>query len=169
MFCFRFPWWFGTSSAIILSLVCMGLVFYCDRFSSLTGFFICMLISPAFFVYTVMHMFILHLPVNDLCGIARSDDNLSNWLCWWPNLLWWAMLRDGLFIVIVMCSIVSLQFSHTPSSTYSEPFDDQLLNSPLTFNRRRERTRRRRRSHFIFHYVLHRMGQMRCRRRLPHN
>ncbi len=165
LFYFRFPWWFGTLSASILTIVCISLLFYRYRIGYLRNALLYMLVLVAVVFHFLMLFFEINVDIKNLCEIVVAGEPLLDLLCWWSNPLWWAVLRDGLYFIIVICSIISLQFHHGPSFI-SVLFDDQLLDSPLILNRRRQRTRRERRSSFVIHYVLLRTGHIRRRRRV---
>jgi len=129
-----------------------------------------MLVLLAVVFHFLMLFFEINVDIKNLCDIVVTGEPLLDLLCWWSNPLWWAVLRDGLYFIIVICSIISLQFHHEPSFI-SVSFDDQLLDYPLILNRRRqqtrrERRRRQRRSSFVIHYVLLRTGHIRRRRRV---
>ncbi len=148
----------------------MGLLFYRYRIGYLRNALIYMLTIPAVVFHFLMLFFEINVDIKNLCDIVVTGEPLLDLLCWWSNPLWWAVLRDGLYFIIVICSIISLQFHHKPSFI-SVSFDDQLLDSPLILNRRRqrpprERRRSRRRSSFVIHYVSLRTGHIRRRRRL---
>jgi len=51
-------------------------------------------------------------------------DDLMYILCYRSTPLWRALLRDGLYFIIVICSTVSLHFCHQPSSLICESFDE---------------------------------------------
>jgi hypothetical protein len=167
LFDFRFPDWFNKSLAIILFVVCFSLSLYRHRIVSPIHMLIIVLIGLTFFWHVLLFLLQPGPELKTICErIGTFENFLSYTLCKWSDPLWWALLRDGPYFIMVLYSTVSLQFPLLPSSLIAAPFDDrQLTPSPILNRRRQQRTRERRRSPFVIHYILLRTGHIRRRRR----
>ena len=111
------------------------------------------------------------IDMKSICESEELGNDLQYLLCIWPSgALWWALLRDGLCFILAISLILIFQTRPTSPPLISAPFNGRPLNPPLILNARRdqmrpERRRRHRRSSFVIHYVLCRMGQIRRRKK----
>jgi hypothetical protein len=163
---FRFPWWFGTSSAGILTLICVCLVICHERIRSSTNLVIFMITLSAFAFHIAVSAIEYIVAAEGVCKTMDTVENSWYLLCIWPYSLLISVLRDGLYVIIVIYLILSFQMPHRPSLN-ARLLHHQLLNPPPVLNHRRQRTRRprRRRSYFAIRYILLRRGEIRRRRR----
>jgi hypothetical protein len=163
---FRFPWWFGTLSAGILTFVCVCLVIYHERISSSINVIIFLITLFAFAFHIAVSFIENVVAAEGTCTTLDTIENSWYLLCRWPYSLLISVLRDGLYLIIVIYLIRFFQMPHQPSLD-SLLLHHQLLNPPLVLNHRRQRTRR---SSFVIRYILLRRGEIRlCRRRLFRN
>ena len=154
----------------ILTLLCLCLsVYRNDHFCSI-GWPIQILVSFEFSWHTLL--FYIEV-TNDLQVLSEEVKMLEYPWCTlseWFEPLWWCLLRDGGYFIVVLCTIISLHLSHLPYSYFSEQlldeyqlFDENLFNLSLQSIYPRQRQRRQRHSRCVIHYVLLRRGHIRYR------
>ncbi len=109
-------------------------------------------------------------------GAEKVNDDLRHLFFICPSeALWWALLRDGFSLMMVLYLILTIHFCPVPPPIVSAPFNGRPLNPPIILITQRDRMRperrrqQQRRSSFVIHYVLSRMGRIRHRRRKFHD
>jgi hypothetical protein len=162
---FRFPWWFGTLSAGILTVVCACLTFYHEQKISMWVIIVSITIY-AFMFHGAVSVIENAVAAKGTCETIHTIENSWYLLCRWPYSLLIYVLRDGLYFIVVIYLIRFFQMPHSPTPYYIL-LRRRLLNPPLVPNHRRQRDRRsrRRRSPFVIRYIILRRGQIRRRRR----
>ncbi len=177
-FAFRFPWHYCVFWSSLLMIV------YCTLTICYFMSYIINMLMFMFYPCTWMwHGFLLLI---DVVGFdvksefdpEKIDDNLKYFFFIWPSgALWWALLRDGFSLMMVLYLILTIHFRPAPPPIVSAPFDGRPLNPPIILITQRDRMRperrrqqqQQRRSSFVIHYVLSRMGRIRRRRRKFHD
>ena len=163
---FRFPYWFNKLTTSILTLVCFCLSVYRRDVFCLIGWPIQMII----YVESLWHTLLFCIEVTSGLKVLSEEMKMLEYpwctLSEWCEPLWWSVLRDGGYFIVVICTIISLHLSHLPCSYISDQlfneyqlFDEDLSN----LSRLPIRPRQRRRSPCVIHYVLLRRGYIRYR------
>ena len=154
---FRFPYWFNKLVTSILTLLCLCLSVYRRDPFCFIGWPIQILVC----IELLWHTLLFHIEVTkDLTVLSEKVKMLEYPWCTlseWFEPLWWCLLRDGGYFIVVLCTIISLHLSHLPYSYFSDQlYDEDLFNLSLQSIYPRQRQRRQRRSRCVIHYVLSR-------------